>query len=1020
VRMCVRGWAGGQLCACMLTVSSHASTNLGCDAVVCSAGAIDDLERALATQAFPVVQRWASLDGLDCADDPAIVTAAGMVDAILCELRVAPGQAPGVAGRGHVPYLLPGLSPVEEQLVGGVWSNASHQVRWVFTKCQKAHRETALTGHIVSIPQPSGPTMADGRPVSLATLPETFQIVFVGAGSLLADLQRQLLARADIDALEFRALPVVRRAAIESVMEHVWHYRIRGDRLSFSEAMTDPSWREYFASLPEVAIPASLLEAATPLSKAEAAEQSTRAAGYAPAESAQAVVEAGLADLTLPEASAGADSDWVCMVVDCPNMVSENTQEKARRWLASKGLPEAQRTSICASCYKKTTDGEPLQLRNGRTRGPRSTSRRSGGFLPDGAGQATVRPPSRRRKRNFTAPTGIDADPASTGTSPMHGSKSTPCVDGSSTTGANPCEHESRSLVGCNHKRAAIAGCDSRGCNHAGTTVRAPPDDDPASGSIAAAAAGANPAAAPSGVAADSVRTVPVQISNPGDCANDGRAATVGPRKRKLNFDVDFNASHAAMDICADSVHTVPPRVAHPGNYADGGCAASADPPKRTLNFDVDFNARRAAMDLCGGPACNQGDAASGDTGSNGDRVATDGCGGPGCERGGSVGRDGHSAVEPSDAFVDGAAVMIREGPTGEWESCHLVRRHDALPVAGYYATLATEPSLVHYYSRAPTCASWEVQRDDDGDHTTYYLYVAPTAEVNGPRKGKRFLVGATVQATPTGDTGGTVWRDVIVWPRLLISIESSGAVAIDSASLSADEKMTAAAANLVRSRGGESFGLRADGDDVVVHTRHGDLLSGMGDPQMFERMFVTLFVTGEGGPGSEREASSVTWGALASRPRRPVASSFEADVRRALRHSSGAFAAHPTYLATCFNLVTRMRVLNSVRYRSKTSSSMPTMGAMVAEMEELVRNGGRPSPGSDVNKIMKRIESVGKHVEGSPYHRKARRDQMYALDMHFGCGALFVTINLAPVHGEKSHPYQEFRTHGCGWSSCG
>eukprot|EP01049_Picozoa_sp_SAG25_P003381 SAG25_NODE_194_length_12183_cov_70.943893_1_plen_107_part_00 len=72
----------------------------------------------------------------------------------------------------------------------------------------------------ISIPQPSGPTMADGRPVSLDTLPETFQIVFVGAGSLLADLQRQLIARAGIDALEFRALPVVRRAAIKSVMEH--------------------------------------------------------------------------------------------------------------------------------------------------------------------------------------------------------------------------------------------------------------------------------------------------------------------------------------------------------------------------------------------------------------------------------------------------------------------------------------------------------------------------------------------------------------------------------------------------------------------------------------------------------------------------------------------------------------------------------------------------------------------------------------------------------------------------------
>eukprot|EP01047_Picozoa_sp_COSAG01_P032633 COSAG01_NODE_2368_length_7814_cov_83.159819_1_plen_211_part_10 len=211
---------------------------------------------------------------------------------------------------------------------------------------------------------------------------------------------------------------------------------------------------------------------------------------------------------------------------------------------------------------------------------------------------------------------------------------------------------------------------------------------------------------------------MPVQNSNPGDCADGGRAAAVRPRKRKLDSDLDFNARHAAMDICADSVHTVPLRVAHPGSYADGGRASSVGPPKRRLNFDVDFNASRAAMNLCGGPACNRGDAASGDTGSNGDRAATSGCGGPGCERGGSVSRDGHPAVEPSNAFVDGAAVMIRE-ELGEWESCHLVRRHDALSVAGYCATLATEPSLVHYYARVPTWTSWEVQRDDDGDHKT-------------------------------------------------------------------------------------------------------------------------------------------------------------------------------------------------------------------------------------------------------------------------------------------------------------
>ena len=60
------------------------------------------------------------------------------------------------------------------------------------------------------------------------------------------------------------------------------------------------------------------------------------------------------------------------------------------------------------------------------------------------------------------------------------------------------------------------------------------PGDASASGSIAAAAAGAEPVVAPSGVATDSARTVPPQVPNPGYCANDGRAAAVRPRKRKL------------------------------------------------------------------------------------------------------------------------------------------------------------------------------------------------------------------------------------------------------------------------------------------------------------------------------------------------------------------------------------------------------------------------------------------------------------------------------------------------------
>ena len=263
-------------------------------AVYYDAAAMDDLETALlALPHLRAVQDWAKWDGLTLADDTDIATTETLVAAILHALKhnwdKGAIKPPGAVGRGCVQNLLEMLSAVEERLVAGVWSNASYRMEWCYTKCARIHRETALSGHIVCTPQSSGPTLADGRPVALESLPESFAIVFVGAKYMLADLQKQLQARAKAKLPEDHTLPIVRRAVVKDYLAFQWHYRLRGRGSHFAAAMTDPTWQDYFAKLPSASIPMSLMQKATWAPEASARQEAARAAGYAPDESAQAV-----------------------------------------------------------------------------------------------------------------------------------------------------------------------------------------------------------------------------------------------------------------------------------------------------------------------------------------------------------------------------------------------------------------------------------------------------------------------------------------------------------------------------------------------------------------------------------------------------------------------------------------------------------------------------------------------------------------------------------------------------------
>jgi ubiquitin C-terminal hydrolase len=714
-------------------------------AVYYDSKALRDLEAALSTLDEAGLQQWAEEEGVATSVVRSARSSGVIIQAVLAALRAAPDKPPGVVAASCVQQHLEDLTLLEEFLVAGVWTNAHFQIKYMLNQDRHQYRQTFLKGHIICTPQASGPTMADGHPVKLATLCENFQIVYVGDTTILSDLQRSLVQRAKMQVPLDRKLPFVRREPVRAYLQFRRHYRVDGSRRSFGTALTAPEWKRYFKTLPEVGIPQPLVDAATWLSSKSAAEQEARAAGYKPSESGESVSRAERAE------AAGE---------------GEQRDEGDRQGDSEQPPP---RHKTCKSCEAKA-NCESLGLE-----------------LDPDAPPATHRP--------------------------------TPCT------------------------------CGPR------------PIDD------------------------DTVKTVPA-LNN---------AYVVG----------------AALEI---------------RNSIDG-CIPDADAEWRCCTITRMLERKD----------CLQQDIAA----------ATP---------------EMLGLVEEPDTSVD---CPSKPYDRAGYDSDGL------LDDGSFFVEVdfgCGEVAVVHVAAAsAPALSENEVGAE-------------------GPRKGRY---------RGYEQTGPDDWHPAIVWPRLVIDIGASGLIEIDGHSMSSADMTTAACANLVQDRAG---------NDIYLHQHSPDLLSGMHDPRMFEMMCPSLFPVGDGGPGSESERVAQSRGFQEPRkPRRPRAS-FDVGMQRLLRHYTGAYDAHDTFMSTAFSVRVRRQILNTVRFRSTldAASTLPaqeTIESMAKELDQLIKSGGKPPPGSSVAQMEKRFATIGASVDGSPYARKALKDPMYALVAEYGCQALFVTVNLAPVH---------------------
>ncbi|RDB20445.1 hypothetical protein Hypma_012444 [Hypsizygus marmoreus] len=166
-------------------------------------------------------------------------------------------------------------------------------------------------------------------------------------------------------------------------------------------------------------------------------------------------------------------------------------------------------------------------------------------------------------------------------------------------------------------------------------------------------------------------------------------------------------------------------------------------------------------------------------------------------------------------------------------------------------------------------------------------------------------------------------------------------------------------------------------------------------NPQLFPKMYPTLFPYGIGGFEDSKRASPI---------------SLKRHVKHLLALADRRFQVHNSFMFTAFNILQRRAVLlhTSIRVkRARFNSVANSLASVSAEaihiVAERVSRGDLKTANSDeerqVLRLMQEVRVVNSHVPGSSSARTAMRNEIRALTMSKGSPSFYLTVNPADVY---------------------
>ena len=224
--------------------------------------------------------------------------------------------------------------------------------------------------------------------------------------------------------------------------------------------------------------------------------------------------------------------------------------------------------------------------------------------------------------------------------------------------------------------------------------------------------------------------------------------------------------------------------------------------------------------------------------------------------------------------------------------------------------------------------------------------------------------------------------------PPDTVIMDSVGLIDLEGSSVQANDQLTSA----INTLQAVSSVDETNSDDVqgTMIIPHGSLpVNEYNNPSLWLSAYPWLFPYGKGGPETQRK----------------VKVGLRAYIKHVLKLANRKFSLDPSFKFHAFNVIQKRDVsyhtsLHVKRPQFNTTASC--INSFTSEsMDELLKCVQNKTPITDPNlrTLMDSLSSTGKHINGSPYQKSTKRNEIIGLMIQEGCPFLWITLSPAVTH---------------------